>query len=167
MALSGVIHTSGSDLRTARARADLAGVHGWRAAVTYDLRTGTVLRVDFERTSDDAQPFGLAVLRALSSRDVARLIAAFRHHVEHVPKAAQRKGDRRVMLAAVAKVYVDAVNAGERKPRHVAARRLRKTPEQIRDLVHEARRAELLEGGAHGTATGTRLTTTAIELLGG
>jgi hypothetical protein len=151
---------------TSTAWAELSDVEGWRVGVTFERGTGEILRVQFERTGDDYVPVG-AALRAVNAGDVARLVGGVHKAVFGIPPASQRAADRNVELATVASLYVTAVKAGERAPRKVVARRLRKTPEQVRDLLNDARRAQppLLEGGSHGSAAGWKLTDATIEIL--
>jgi hypothetical protein len=60
-----------------------------------------------------------------------------------------------VLLARVARAYLDALQRQSAQPVVDAATRLRERPERVRDLLHRARRRGLLEGNKSGVAGGT------------
>jgi hypothetical protein len=69
--------------------------------------------------------------------------------------ADSREG-RLLRLATIAARYVAAVGNGDRSPVRSVAQALGREPAQIRDQLHDARRAGLLESsGGRGRAGGT------------
>lgn len=80
-------------------------------------------------------------------------------------RAKPSRADRRLMLAATAAQYVAAIQDGERTPVRTVARALQLRPEQVRDRLHNARRAGLLERSDGQGRAGGKLTQAAIDLL--
>jgi hypothetical protein len=72
---------------------------------------------------------------------------------------------RLVQLAALAAMYVELLDAGEQRPNRIIADRLSLTPEQVRDRIHEARRAELLTDAPGRGRAGGALTERGRQLL--
>jgi hypothetical protein len=81
-------------------------------------------------------------------------------------EAAQRPGRRRrpdAYYLIWAERYVEALGRGSTKPNEDVAKRTRRHPTEVRDLVHEARIRGLLTRGERGKASG-QLTPKALEL---
>lgn len=81
--------------------------------------------------------------------------------------AAGRPGRRplsELELVAAATAYLDAIKRGSARPVQEAAKRIRETPERLRDRLHRARTRGLLTTVKAGAAGGT-LTPRAKELL--
>lgn len=80
-------------------------------------------------------------------------------------RAKPNRANRRLILAATAAQYVAAIQDGERRPVRAVARALQLRPEQVRDRLHNARRAGLLERSDGQGRAGGKLTQAAIDLL--
>lgn len=74
------------------------------------------------------------------------------------------KGKSDLWFAKLVREYVNLVEAGERYPVAVLAKKKRRSPEQMRDFIHQARKREVLSQAPKGKAGG-HLTRYGEELL--